>query len=89
MILNYIIAGITRAIDYVFSHLPNATVLDLPFGEFIYDALVSMVLTWNAFIDTWPYGIALYQVFVFGIIPFELAVLTIRLVLGSRSPVMH
>jgi hypothetical protein len=90
MILNFFIAIVTRVIDFFFGYLPTATLADIPYiGEAVQEILTRIVLQWNAFEATFPYVTALYQVFLYVIIPFELAVLVVRFVLGNRTPVSH
>jgi len=90
MILSFLIAIVTYAINYVFSVLPTATISDIPYiGSSVYAVLVNIMYTWNVIIGTFPYITAVYQIFVFVILPFEVATLVVRFILGNRTPVTH
>jgi hypothetical protein len=67
--------------------LPVVSLSDIPFiGSTIRGLLLSVVEYWNAAQDTFPYLIVLWHVFIYVILPFELLMLTVKLVLGSRAP---
>jgi len=90
MLLNFIIAIVSHVINFIFSLLPVATIKDIPIiGVFMYDFLLNMVETFNAFFVTFPYAIELWNVFIYVMIPFELAVLLIKFILGARTPIAH
>lgn len=90
MILFFLLATIVLLIQGVFSFLPTATLADIPVvGDSVRSILVTAVTSWNSFMQTFPYTIVLWEVFIYVIIPFEFAMMVLKLFLGSRSPGAH
>jgi len=82
-ILFFVIDGFVRLFSNLFP-VEGGVVLHLPFG--IDDALVSIVGTWNAFLVTFPYADIAWTMFIYFILPFELGMLLLKIILGSRTP---
>jgi len=80
----YIIGGLLGAIFYF---LPIVDIASLPyFGTEIQTTLIWWMHTWNAFLVTFPYAETGWQIFKWIIIPFEIALLVGKVLLGSRVP---
>lgn len=70
------------------SYLPEVSIASIPWaGEWISETLVSLVLTWNAFMVTFPYAETAWNVLLWIILPFEALMLLGRFFLGHRMPV--
>jgi len=77
-------------IGVFFFILPVATISSIPIiGSTISDILYSIIISWNTFMISFPYAQTLWDVFLFVIIPFEISVLILKLVFGSRTPIQH
>jgi len=79
----YIVVQVANFFGTIFPGSGTSPLL-LPFG--IDSALVSMISTWNAFMVTFPYAQTGWNMFLYFILPFELIMLIMKFVLGSRSP---
>ena len=87
MILNLFIETILYVISGIFYIVPTATIADLPlYGSQISSVLYEIMGTWNAFLEIFPYGLIAWHIFLWVIIPFELALLVMKFFLGSRVP---
>jgi len=88
MIVSVILTVLTGALNVIFFLLPTATLASIPFiGSTISSTLTSFILWMNAFIDTFPYAEIVWNLFIYGVIPFELALIAMRFFFGSRTPV--
>ena len=82
---------ITGAIGFImiaiFSFLPVVTIADIPYiGSSVSGYLDTIMLTWNAFMVTFPYAETGWFVFKM-LLWFEALLLLARFLLGSRTPV--
>jgi len=82
-ILIYILTQIVSAFGLLFGYTGQAPLL-LPFG--IDAALQNVVGIWNAFIVTFPYAEIGWHMFLYFILPFELLMLAMKFIMGSRLP---
>lgn len=86
MIINLIINLFLLVFTGLFSFLPEVTLSSFPvIGAYVSNALTFIVLTWNAFVVTFPYAGIAWHLFLAVIIPFEFLLLISRFFLGSRS----
>jgi len=71
----------------VLSFLPRVDLSDLPIaGPTIQETLLEVIITWNAVMVTVPYLQVVWYVFLFGVMPFELGLLLLKVFLGNRTP---
>jgi hypothetical protein len=67
--------------------IPSVTLASIPYiGDTIQSTLLSFVLNVNGFIDIFPYACIVWNLFIYGVIPFELAMIGLKFFLGSRTP---
>jgi hypothetical protein len=86
MILNYIFDAIINVINGVLSFLPEVS-LSSVFGLDLATPLLNVIKVWNAFMETFPYAVYVWKVFLIVIIPFEVLMLLGKFLLGHRMPV--
>jgi len=87
MILNFFITGFTTILTAMLSVLPDAHINEIPVvGTWIEEILINMVTVWNSLQITIPYFTDTMVVFIYAIIPFEIALLILKLILGNRVP---
>jgi len=90
MIFNLLIYLVLLVVTAVFSILPVVTLASIPIiGSSLQSILLTMVRTYNAFIDTFPYAETAFQLLIYVIIPFELLMLLGKFLLGHRLPSNH
>lgn len=90
-----IIVAVTTLFEWVMSLVanlfpiggldPSGQYVLLPFG--IDSALSYVVGIWNTFLVTVPYAVVVWHMFLYFVVPFEVGLLVVKLVLGSRAPV--
>jgi len=85
MILNYIFDAIVNIINGVLSFLPEVS-LSSVFGFDFASILTSVVLTWNAFMITFPYAVVAWHMLIWVVLPFEALMLLGKFLLGHRMP---
>jgi len=67
--------------------IPSVTLASIPFiGNTVQSSLISFVTYLNAFIDIFPYAEIVWQLFIYGVIPFEIGLITLKFFLGNRTP---
>lgn len=72
----------------IFVFLPEVTLNSIPFiGDGIVTILTTVSGWWNAFLETFPYAVIVWKIFLFVVIPFEMMLLIAKLFLGHRTPV--
>lgn len=82
--INFILL-IFGAIFYLF---PKVTLSDIPLiGEYVSSSLIYMVSIWNSFLDTIPYLQLPYHLLLYYILPFEILLIILKFILGSRVPI--
>jgi len=86
-----ITTAITGAVGFLFTAifylLPVVKLADLPlFGSAISSTLTTAVLTWNAFMVTFPYAATVWSIFLYLIVPFEFTMIIAKFLLGHRTP---
>jgi len=88
MITSYLLFGLGTVLSTLFSlFLPIVTLSSIPLvGPFISSTLGTVVGVWNAFLVTFPYAQLPWTIFLYVIIPFELILLILKAILGSRVP---
>jgi len=87
MIINLLINLILLIFGSLFVFLPEVTISSIPvIGEYTVAILNVMVLTWNAFVDTFPYAGTAWRVFLTIILPFEITLLIAKFFLHNRVP---
>jgi len=87
MIVNVIIIILQGTLTAIFFLLPTADLSSIPvIGDTIQSTLSSFITYINGFIDIFPYAGIVWNLFIYGIIPFELAIIGLRFFLGSRTP---
>lgn len=90
MIITLILTALGTMLSAMFSWLPTATIASIPvIGSTMNSVLVAAIQSWNTFMETLPYAQISWQVFIYAIVPFELALLTLKIFLGSRTPSQH
>lgn len=90
MIIYLLLQLIVSILFVIFYLLPTATLISIPvIGAAISSTLTTVILSWNAFMVTFPYAQDLWYIFLYIILPFEIAVLTLKLFLGGRIPIQH
>lgn len=88
MIINLLINFILLIFGTLFVFLPVVSLASIPLvGSFISSGLISVVKLWNTFLDTFPYAVLPWHIFIYVILPFELLLLVARFFLGHRLPV--
>jgi len=85
MILNYLFDALINIINGVLSFLPEVS-LDSIFGIDFATPLYSIVATWNAFMDTFPYAEVAWRMLLWVVLPFEALMLLGKFLLGHRLP---
>jgi len=84
LFLNFIIL----IVGIIFYFLPVVTIADIPWiGQYISDTLISVVHIWNGFLETFPYAVTPWHIFIWIILPFEILLIIARFFLGSRTPI--
>jgi len=87
MIFNFFIDLIYSFFQSIFDFLGIVVISDIPYiGSVVSDALYSIITVYNAFIQTLPYAGIAVEVFIYAIVPFEVAMFVLKLILGSRTP---
>ena len=87
MITNLILNTLILILSAIFYLLPIVSIADIPYiGEGVYNALVSFIGIWNAFMVTFPYAETAWNIFLLVILPFELLLLLGKFLLGHRLP---
>jgi len=87
MLITIFINIILFVVGGIFKLLPVVTIASIPYiGDQVSSFLVTMVTTWNAFIDTFPYAGIAWNVFIYVILPFEALMLLGKFFLGHRMP---
>jgi len=87
MIILLLLNFVLLIIGLIFRWLPVVTIADIPWiGPSVSSFLYTMVEVWNAFMVTFPYAQTAWHMLIVFIIPFEIGMLLLRLILGSRSP---
>jgi hypothetical protein len=85
MILNYLFNAIISVINGVLSFLPQVDLYSV-FGFDFGSLLLSVIKIWNAFLETFPYAVVVWHMFIWVIIPFEILMLLGKFLLGHRMP---
>jgi len=86
MIINLIIFAVMGLVSAIFVLLPVVTIASIPvIGQSMSDILGTMVITWNAFIVTFPYAGVAWGFWPW-IVGFELLLLLGKFFLGHRMP---
>jgi len=76
-----------RLILAIFGILPQVSLADIPYiGDEIQGTLIAMMTTWNAVMVTVPYLTIVWNLFIWGVIPFEIGLIVLKFFLGSRTP---
>jgi len=87
MIITIFLNIIIFIIGGIFRLLPVVSIASIPYiGSAVSGYLTTAVLTWNAFIATFPYAGIAWNVFIFVILPFEALMLIGKFFLGHRMP---
>lgn len=87
MILNLLIQFLLLLLSAIFSIFPVVSIASIPWaGEFISETLTSMVLTWNAFMETFPYAEVGWHMLLWVILPFEALMSLAKFFFGARLP---
>jgi len=87
MIFNFLTDLIYATFQAIFDFVGVVSIADIPIiGETLSTLLLTIITTYNAFIDTLPYAGIAMDVFIFAIIPFEIGMFVIKLLGGSRAP---
>jgi len=90
MLIYLLLELIVSVLFIIFYLLPDAALADIPLiGNSVSSILLTVVRYWNTFMETFPYAQTGWDIFIYVIIPFEIALLTLKLFLGSRTPVSH
>lgn len=90
MIINLLINFVLLLLGAIFTLFPNAEIADIPYiGDTLVTILVSMVTKWNAILDTIPYFVYPYHVFLYVILPFEISMLVFKSLFGHRMPTQN
>lgn len=88
MIVNLLINLVLLIFGTLFIFFPVVTIASIPYiGVPVSSLLTSMVLTWNAFMVTFPYAQTAWHIFLVVILPFEILMLLGKFFLGHRLPV--
>jgi len=88
MITNLLLNVVIVIFGIIFAFFPEVNLASIPLvGESLRNTLISVVLYWNSFMDTFPYAQILWSVFLKVVIPFEIVLLIVKFFLGSRAPV--
>jgi len=84
MIIDIFLQVVTYIVGAIFQFFPVVTLADIPLiGLSVRSLLLTVVLTWNGFLVTFPYAVVVWQVFQI-ILSFELLMLVMKFLLGSR-----
>jgi len=87
MIFPLLLVGLLYMIFALVGILPEAHISEIWYiGPDVYDVLVAMAQTWAGVLDTVPYFEDAWNVVKYAIIPFELLMLVLKVILGSRTP---
>jgi len=87
MIFVFFLKFITFCLSVLFSWLPVVTIADIPLiGDQLSETMYMAVGLWISFMETFPYALEGWRIFLFVIIPFEASLLVLKFVLGSRTP---
>jgi len=85
-----LVLGAILAIPGVINGWSGVTIDSIPLvGEVVHSALLTAVGYWNTFLNIVPYLQLPWHLFLWVILPFEMIMILLRLVLGSRLPVSH
>jgi len=88
MITNAILYLIVGLFTLLFGWLPVVTIADIPLiGSVLNSFLVTFIPTWYAFMETFPYAQIVWDIFLLGVIPFELLLLGAKFFLGNHTPI--
>lgn len=87
MIFNFLFDFILIVLSSIINIIPSVNISGILFiGDDLYNILVQMIRIWNGAIYSFPY-LEILNIVLFVIISFELLVLVVKLLLGSRSPI--
>lgn len=87
MLIYWAFTFFANFLTLIFYFVPSAKVVDVWFiGEFASNLLGQIGTTWNAFMVTFPYAEIAWNVFIFGILPFEFALAVLKFFIGHRIP---
>ena len=87
MIFNLLINFVLLIVGSIFVFLPEVSLAGLPIvGDFLPALLLRIVVTWNAFVETFPYAGLAWSIVLYVILPFEALLIISKFFLGSRSP---
>lgn len=90
MIINLILGLFFQIASILFVFFPVVTLSDIPFiGTTLSSGLLSFIMMWNAFMETFPYAQTAWQIVLIVIIPFEILLLVGKVFFGNRLPVNH
>lgn len=87
MIFNFLISFVVLILGSIFGLLPEYGISDIPYvGQWVYATLQIAVEYMNEFLTIVPPLETLWHVFIWVVIPFELVLMIVKLLLGSRTP---
>lgn len=87
MIIAIILTAITDIVSGLLGSLPTATLATIPYiGDDIQSILITMIQTWNAVLETIPYLQIVWNLALWAI-AFELMLIGIKFIFGSRTPI--
>jgi len=90
MIINLLINLILLIFGSLFVFLPQVSLSSIPYiGDDLVSILTNVVLTWNAFMATFPYAQTGWHILLYVIFPFEILLLVSKFFLGHRTPSNH
>lgn len=85
--LGVVVTMVLSAVSSIFGE-HSYTIASIPYvGQGFSDVLYAIVGYWNSFLQTLPYFQLPWTIFVKFMIPFEIALLLAKSILGSRVPV--
>lgn len=88
MIITFLLSIIVTVFSFIFKIFPVVTIASIPyFGQSMSDTLIQVVGYWNGFMQTFPYALTAWHIFLWFIIPFEIGLLVLKFFLGHRTPV--
>jgi len=86
MIFDILLTVLTKTSELLGAIMPNVDLSDIPFiGDTVRSTLVTVMGVWNSFMESFPYAYVLWYTFL-ALIAFELLLLGLKFILGSRVP---
>jgi len=87
MIITFILNIILIVFAGLFNFIPAVTISSIPvIGSFLSNLLITMVGIFNGFMETFPYAVIVWHMFLWVILPFEILLIVVKFFLGSRVP---